>query len=45
MPVAEDGVVLGFLSRVPDAGDELRVGYPNEPLVETGLSFTPPTVS
>ncbi len=43
MPLVEDGVVLGFLTQVPDDGDELRVGYPNEPLVETGLRFAPPT--
>ena len=43
MPDVEQGVVLGFLTAVPTPGDELRIGYADEPLTSTGLTFTAPT--
>jgi hypothetical protein len=43
MPTTEEGVTLGFLTRVPDAGDELRIGYADGPLTPTGITFEPPT--
>jgi len=41
MPEVGD-VTLGFLTRVPTAGDELLIGYADEPLTATGLTFQPP---
>lgn len=44
MPSTEEGVVLGFLTRQPASGDELRIGYENQPLISTGITFNAPNV-
>jgi hypothetical protein len=41
MPGGEEGVVLGFLTGQPSAGDELRMGYADQALQDTGLTFQP----
>jgi hypothetical protein len=42
MPGGDEGVVLGFLIAQPSAGDELRLGYADQPLQSTGITFQPP---
>ncbi|SCG54222.1 hypothetical protein GA0070609_2912 [Micromonospora echinaurantiaca] len=43
MPTLAEGVVLGFLTAVPDDGDELRIGYANgEDLASTGVTYSAP---
>jgi hypothetical protein len=42
MPTAQAGVVLGFLTSVPQSGDELRIGYQDLPLISTGITYSPP---
>jgi hypothetical protein len=41
MPGGNEGVVLGFLTVEPSAGDELRLGFADQPLVSTGITFEP----
>lgn len=41
MPGAEEGVVLGFLTSPPTAGDELLIGLADQPLQATGITFDP----
>ncbi|MGH3693623.1 MAG: hypothetical protein ACRDRX_06440 [Pseudonocardiaceae bacterium] len=40
MPSTESNTVLGFLTAEPTAGDELLIGYANEPLIATGLTYS-----
>jgi hypothetical protein len=40
MPSTEANTVLGFLTAEPTAGDELLIGYANEPLISTGITYS-----
>jgi hypothetical protein len=40
MPSTREGVMLGFLIAEPTPGDELRIGYENQPLISTGITYT-----
>jgi len=42
MPSGDEGVVLGFLTREPASGDELRIGYDSGPLISTGITYGAP---
>ncbi|MGR6318215.1 hypothetical protein Q2K19_01750 [Micromonospora soli] len=44
MPTTDEGTILGFLTRQPAPGDELRIGYENQPLTSTGITFEAPNV-
>jgi hypothetical protein len=41
MPLFEGGGVQGFLTSEPPAGAELRVGYMDAPLIDTGITYSP----
>lgn len=42
MPLFERNGVQGFLTAEPAVGDELRVGYADAPLINTGITYNPP---
>jgi hypothetical protein len=43
MPTLAAGGVQGFLAREPDPGDRLRIGFLDEPLEDTDVTYTPPS--
>jgi len=42
MPTTREGTVLGFLTTEPAPGDELRIGYADQPLIPTGITYGAP---
>jgi hypothetical protein len=39
--IGEQRGVFGFLASEPEAGDELRIGYADEELINTGFLYDP----
>lgn len=44
MPRLEGDGIQGFLESEPAVGDELSIGYADGPLIDTGITYTPPVI-
>jgi len=42
MPLLNNDGVMGFLAREPTVGDEVRVGFADGPLIDTGITYNRP---
>lgn len=43
-PLLDGEGLQGFLTAEPAIGDELRIGYADSPMINTGITYHPPEV-